>query len=459
MADGLRNSRNRGSIGLLKARRVGVWMGVAFAWAAASHEAWAEAAKAPPQVLDRIIAVVDREIILLSELQWNLQMEIIQQRLDPRRDAVKIKALEQELFENMVSDAILLAKARADSVVVTPKEIEKALKEELDALKERYGPEEYARMLRQQNLTEKDIRDKRRLDIRNYLLKQRVVESLGRKITISYKDVTDFYTTYKDSLPQKPESVNISHIMLNVLPGEERRSKAREQLSEILKRVREGEDFAELAKQYSQDSGSSEAGGDLGYFEKGTMVLEFERAAFLLEPGEVSDIVETQFGYHIIKVEEKTLQGVRARHILMVPPTTSDDEQEVVHRLDALRQRALAGEDFAGLAKRYSEYGLSAPLGGELGWFQVSDLPADFKPVVDALEPGGISAPVKSEGGFHIIRLNEREQGGPLTLADDREALERIVHQQKLSEAIEEALAHERERIYVSIRPRDSWTD
>ena len=444
---------------LSKTKTVLVWASMGLILVGRTLNVSAQASSDGPQLLDRIIAVVDREIILLSELQWNLQMEIIQQRLDIRRDAAKIEVLEEYLFENMVNDAILLAKARADTVLVSSREVEDALKEELASLKEQYGTEEYARMLRQQSMTEKDIRDRRRRDIRNYLLKQGVIESLGRNITVSYKDVADFYEAYRDSLPEKPEQVHISHIMLRVKPGEEKKAEVRQRLMAILERAKAGEDFAELAKQYSEDIGSAQNGGDLGFFEKNTMVPVFEKAAFSLEPGEISDIIETQFGYHIIKVEEKTPRGVRARHILMGATTTSEDEPQIIEQLNMLRKRVLEGEDFAELARGYSEYEASASIGGMLGWYQVDNLPEDFKPVVDALKPGEVSAPVKSEQGYHIICLNEREEGGSVTIEHDRETLERMVHQQRLSEAIEEALDRERERIYMDVKPKDSWRE
>lgn len=410
-----------------------------------------------PELLDRIVAVVDREIILLSELQWNLRMEAIQQGLDPARDGAKIEALERVLFENMINDAILLAKARADSLVVTAKEVEDALQEELGALKEQYGAEEYDRLLRQQSLSEKDIRDRRRRDIRNYLLKQQAIEALGRGISVSYKDVVEFFETFGDSLPPKPQEVSISHIVLKVSPSAERKAEARERLAEILRRTRSGEDFAALAREYSQDLGSAPRGGDLGFFQKGTMVPAFEAAAFSLEPGQISEIVETDFGYHIIKVEEKTSNGVRARHILMTVSATKAQEEEVIAQLEALRRRAIQGEDFAELARAHSTYEPSAAVGGMLGWFKVEALSGDLRAVVDTLQPGEVSAPIKSEEGYHIIRLNERKEGGPLSLVADRQTLEGMVRQEKLARAIEESLARERDLIYVDVRPRETW--
>lgn len=405
------------------------------------------------EVVERIVAKVDNEIILLSDLKQKVQLEMLQRKIDPTKNPEIASALEREVLEGMLADMILLVKAKSDSVQVSQEEIESALKNEIEQLKTQAGSEgEFQKQLSQAGLTEKDLRDKYRKEIRNYLLRQRVVASLSQKISVSYNEVVAFYNTYKDSIPPKPERVNISHIMLISTLSSESKAKARQKAEEVLALAKKGGDFAELAKRYSEDPGSAKNGGDLGYFEKGTMVPPFERAAFVLNPGQVSDIVETDFGYHIIKVEEKTDKGVKARHILIMLKPSEEDMLKTVQKLNTIRQKALSGEDFSKLVQEYSEDNKTVSQGGLLGWFDFDELPPNFKPFVKKLEPGEISSVVQSNIGYHIIRLNDRQVGGKVTLENDRQLLEDMVRQQKIKKTFDEMIAKEKEKIYIDIR-------
>lgn len=405
------------------------------------------------EVLDRIVAVVDDEIILLSELKENVRLEMFQRKMSPEQDQEQVKALEREILDGMIADQILLAKAKDDSILVKQKEIDEVLQEQLARIQEQLGSEEeYQRQLEQSGITERDLKKRFRREIRNYLMKQKMLASLAQGIVISGREVEAFYETYKDSLPIQPERVNISHILIRPKVGGEDQDAILQKAREILAQVRAGADFGQMAKAYSQDTGSAQRGGDLGYFKRGTMLPEFERVAFALRPGEISDIVRTRLGYHIIRAEDRKGDEVRVRHILWIASITEKDEQEALDTITQLRERALSGEDFAQLARTFSDDETTASKGGALGWIPVERLPADFKPVVDRLQPGEISQPIPSASGYHLIRLNEREKGGAITLRDDRALLENFVRQEKIKKTFEQMIAKERERIYVDVR-------
>lgn len=146
---------------------------------------------AQEDVLDRIVAVVDDEIILLSELKWQMQLELIQRRLDPdRMDDAWIRRMEREILRGMVADKIVLAKARADSIVIKPKDVDDALNEQLEHLRRQAGSEKaYRAELEKEGLTERDLKRRLRKQIEHYLLKQQVMMELARKITVSNKEL------------------------------------------------------------------------------------------------------------------------------------------------------------------------------------------------------------------------------------------------------------------------------
>lgn len=140
----------------------------------------------------------------------------------------------------------------------------------------------------------------------NYLANEFIKQEVANKVTVSEDDMKNYYNTHKDDF-KKPEMVRARHILIKVDPSasESDRKKAKEKAEDILKKIKSGEDFAKLATDMSDDMGSKAKGGDLGFFSRGRMVKSFEDAAFSLSPGGVSGIIETQFGYHIIKAEEK----------------------------------------------------------------------------------------------------------------------------------------------------------
>jgi peptidyl-prolyl cis-trans isomerase SurA len=405
------------------------------------------------EVLDRIVAVVDDQIILHSELKENVRLEMFQRGLSSEGDQEQVKALEKEILEGMIADQILLAKAKEDSVLVKQKEIDEVLQEQLARIREQVGSEEkYQRQLEASGVTERDLKKRFRREIRNYLMKQKMLGSLVHGIVVSNREVEAFYETYKDSLPVHPERVHISHILIRPKVGSEDQGTLLDKANKILAEAQAGVDFSELARTYSQDPGSAQRGGDLGYFGRGTMLPEFEQVAFTLQPGAVSDIVRTRLGYHIIRVEDRKGDEIHARHILLIANITQKDEQKALETITELREKMRSGADFAELARTFSDDATTASDGGDLGWIPVERLPSDFKPVADQLEPGQVSQPIHSSSGYHLIRLNEREKGGAITLQSDRALLENLARQQKLKEVFDQMIEKERARIYVDVR-------
>ncbi len=401
---------------------------------------------AAQQIIDRIVAVVDDELILQSELEQALQFEISQQALT----ATDKDRFRDQLLEAMVNDKVLLIKAKRDSIVVSDNEVDDALQEQLDRIKAEVGSEEgYEKLLEREGITERELRRRYRSQIRNYLLKQKVMASLSNQIVISYKDVVDFYNAHIDSLPPRPQMVSLSQIFLRFPDHED---ESYQKISELLQRIHQGEDFAQLAKKYSQDPGSAEAGGDLGFFSPGTMLPEFEEIAFSLSPGTVSDVVRTTAGYHLIKVEEKKGDKIRARHILIRVSPTKADVKTVAAELETLRTRTLNGEDFSELAQKYSMDIQSAAQGGLLGWFSVEQLPPAFKQIATKLEVGQISAPIPIDSGMCIFRLNDSQPQRPLELEQDRDLLDNMLRQEKLRQTFDRMIASLKQQIYIDIR-------
>ncbi len=197
---------------------------------------------------------------------------------------------------------------------------------------------------------------------------------------------------------------------------------------EARKRIIDGEDFAVVAQELSQDPGSAANGGELGWFSRGQMVPEFEDAAFSLAVNEISQPVKTEFGFHIIQVEEKDEANdrVRARHILIRVDTTPTEEAVAKAKEDALKKvqeakaRIEAGEDFASVATEVSEDPVSAEKGGDLGWIAADNTryPAEVVSKAFELEPGQLSDPIQTDRGVYLILVEEKDPQHPV---DDNE--------------------------------------
>jgi peptidyl-prolyl cis-trans isomerase SurA len=403
------------------------------------------------QMVDRIVAVVGDEIILLSDLEVRLQLASIQLQIDPQ-DTKTLEDLRDPLLQEMVNEKLILVQARRDSIKVEPEEINAALEAQIQQIQEQLGSEEeFQEQLASEGLTLQSLKKRYRAQIGNQLLREKLIRQKLANVTVSSKEVMNFYETYRDSLPVQGESIRLSHLMMTITPGEEEKRNAFQKAKEVLAKARAGESFASLARSYSQCP-SAESGGDLGYFSSGDMVPEFEQAAFTLAPGEISDVVETNYGYHIIKCEDRRAVQTRVRHILIALSTSEEDEQRIVDQLNEFRDRVLRGESFSALAEQYSQDPYSREKGGDLGWYPLDQLDSQFRSVVDTLSVGNISEPLKTSSGYHLLKTVDRVAERRANLEDDWDALMELTRQSKISNNLRVWLNELREEIYVDIR-------
>ena len=417
--------------------------GVRGALAAALVLMCAASAAAKPQLLDQIVAVVDDQIVLRSDVMSNMAMVAMQQGLN-REDLTpdRVSKMFELILGNMIQEKLLLARAEEDSIEVDEEVIERAVRSRVRELKAEHGEEAFAGQLAEGGVTERDLREQYRQEFRKDFLRERMYIRLSQQVEVSFKDVQDYIALYQDRLPPL---VSISHILLAIEASDDRDAEVKAQANAIIDRLRKGEDFAALAKQYSSDVGSRVDGGDLGYFPRGRMVPAFEEAAFALRHGEISAPVKTKFGYHVIKVEAVSGDQVRARHILIPLQPSPRDVKTAYDKALELAKTAQAGEDFAALARKHSTHEETAKKGGRIpGPNTLENLPAEFSDVLKTMRMGEVSAPIQTEYGWHVVKVN-----------DDQGAVRNIIQQERLQKRFEEVLAETRARLYVEVRPYD----
>lgn len=263
----------------------------------------------------------------------------------------------------------------------------------------------------------------------NYKLKVDAAEKAGIDTTAAFVSELDGYrkelakpyltdlatenNLLHEAYDNYAKNVEISHILITTgqMPTEEARKEALAKAQEVAAKAQAGEDFAALAQQYSEDPGSQSRGGYLGYIKGGRLIYPFEKVAFAMQPGEISEPVETRFGYHIIKVHNvRPDQGERlcAHIFLMVPrDATPEVEAQIKAQADAIYNDILAGADFAQMAREKSQDQSNAMRGGELPWVAAGDLVKEIEDAAFSLEVGQVAAPVRSNYGYHIVKLND----------------------------------------------------
>jgi peptidyl-prolyl cis-trans isomerase SurA len=409
------------------------------------------------ETVDRIVAVVGDDVILESELTREVYLYYIQFGVEIE-DEAQLEELRSSVLERMIESRILLAEAKRDTIEPSETEVEEALNQAIKEISGRFPSEEaFEEEVLQQGLTVDDLRARYREDIRERLLVDGLVERRLRPgVFVSSREVEEFYQSHIDSIPLVPAKVTLSHIMIAVVPGEEMEKAAKERAEAILALVKEGQDFAMLARRFSEDPGSAPQGGDLGYFGRGEMVPEFETAAFDLQPGEVSGLVQTVFGYHILKCEEKEADRVRISHILVLLLPGPEDAARARARADSVRTMALAEESFASLAGRYSDDAESRDRGGVLGEFVVDDLGQFLRDAIEGLGPGEISDIVESDIGYHVVRVDAYEASRRPTYDEIKGSLKEFLFQTKLEEKSKGWIEELKEEIYVENRLAES---
>ena len=392
--------------------------------------------------LDGIAAVVGDEIILLSELEAYTLMRL--NTLEQSSTAIDPDTLRREFLEELIDGKVMLVHAVRDSAIrVSADDVEEALNEHLARLRQQSGLSEsdFEQELEAQGLNPVRFRSQMRRMFREQLLKQQMQQAHIGRYRPTRREVEEFYHTYRDSLPMLGESCRLLKLELVLVPSDSTRRAAWSRITSLKTRLDNGEDFAALARQFSQDP-SAQQGGNIGFVAKGTLnELTFEEQAFALRPGDISEPFETRLGWHIIKVHARRDQMVDVSQIF-IPVRPSPRQQELLTaRLDSLAASISTPEQFREAVQRFSQDPPSRARGGDIGWFHVNHLPSRYREAFTVIESGAISKPVVDEQSVALLMIASHVHERTLTLEDDWELLEEktrdIAAQKRLLEQVD----------------------
>ena len=391
-----------------------------------------------PELIDRIVAAVDNHTILWSELNYRLHFEAEQRGLSVFAESEQIKALRREILDAMIDEQVLVLKAQQDSIQIDPSEVEEMLGQQFQMAKSSMDDGEFAQMLGRVGLSERQLKARYRKEIRHRLLSRQMRAFVSYRVHVSHRDVEEFLVAHQDTLPSQ---ISLSHILIQVLPSDEVLKEKRARVEEIQALLDAGGDFATIARTHSEDPGSASLGGDLGCFSPGTLVPEFEEAAFALKPGQTSEPVLSPYGYHLIQVREKREDSICASHILVLAQTSESDQARARETLENLRHRAQNGEEFSQLARQYSANPQTAMQGGLWETFPKNQIPEFLQPYLRNVKLGDISQPFFFDDGGHIIKID-----------DDQAIIEGLIRESRTAQAVRQLIDEYRQQIHIEVR-------
>jgi peptidyl-prolyl cis-trans isomerase SurA len=426
-----------------------------FLFIALSSVVSAQSARRPasePLAVDRIIAVVNDEVVTLNELRSRVDSALSQLKRQgtplPPRDL-----FEQQMLERLVMDKVQLQYARETGMRVDDAQLEQALQR--IAAGNKLSPAQFRQALEKDGIVFAKFREEIREEMTIARVREREVEN---KIIISEGEIDNYL---KEGLGQGGgEEYQMAHILLRAPESatSEQLQKLKLKAGQVLDRLKKGEDFAQLAAAYS-DAPDGLQGGNLDWRSLDRLPAIFAEAAGALKVGEVSPLLRSSNGFHLVKLVAKrggaavpAVQQTHARHIL-IKVNEVVSESEARHKLAGLRERLVHGGKFAELAKLFSQDG-SAPKGGDLGWIYPGDTVPDFERAMNLLQIGEVSQPIQSPFGFHLIEVLERRVQD--VSSDRRRAAARqVLRERRLGEAYQDWLRMARDRAYVEFRLED----
>jgi peptidyl-prolyl cis-trans isomerase SurA len=411
------------------------------------------------EIIEKVVAHVGSEIVLLSELeeQHALMMER-QGTLPPDARCF--------ILDQLLTQKLLVHQAKLDSVEVTAEEVEAQLNARIEQILDYMGGD-VSQFENYYGQTVSEVKDAFREDLRSQLLADRIRSKVMTDISVTPSEVKTFFRRIPvDSLPYFNSEVEVGEIVIKPKVNESQRQKAIEKLEALRSRIVEkGEDFAEIAKKFSDDFASARIGGDLGWTKRGKFVQEFEAAAYKLDEGEVSPVVESEFGFHLIQLIARRGNSINTRHVLIKPEITDEDLQLTKIKLDSVRHLLLTDSiSFSAAVKKFgydkvqsynNDGKMINPATGNT-FFEIADLDPSIYFAIDTMKVGGYSKPFsftdqRGETYFRILQLQSRSEPHVASLQRDYSKIQEAAIEQKQASFLSNWIMQKVESTYIQI--------
>lgn len=409
------------------------------------------------QVIDQVVAVVGKNIILQSDIENQYVQYRLQRGISGSASSIRCRILEDLLFQKL-----MLNQAELDSITVTQEQVEQEMERRLKYFISELGSQE--KLEQYYNKTINEIKNELRVLVQDQMLVEQVQTGIMSKVIITPSEVKQYFRSIpKDSIPMINTEFEVAQVVKMPPIDIDEKLRVKERLHGFRQRILNGERFSTMAVLYSEDPGSARKGGELGLYGRGELYPEFEAVAFKLKDGEVSEIVETEAGFHIIQLIERRGDYVNVRHLLLTPKVSPESLMKARSELDSIARLIRSGElSFDQAVEKFSDEPskLSSGLilnpytGGTK--FEASQLDPQVSFLVEKMSVGELSDPVpmKTEDGkdaFRLLKVTSKTEPHQANLKEDYNRIQDWALQQKKQKAIELWIRNKSKNAFVSI--------
>jgi peptidyl-prolyl cis-trans isomerase SurA len=408
------------------------------------------------KIIDKVVAIVGENSILYSDVE-NQYLQYIMQGYTANSQSIRCR-----LFEEILFAKLLLNQAQLDSVEVSDDQVEAEMDRRLQYFISQIGSKE--ELERYYNKTLAEIKNDLKSVIKEQIMTQQVKNNITKDIKITPTEVREYFNSIpKDSLPVIQSEIKYSVITIEPKVTAEEKAYAKNKIEELRKRIVNGEDFATLASIYSEDPGSAIKGGELGDFTRGVMYPEFEAAAFALQPDEISPVIETEAGYHILKLIKRKGEYINVRHILIQTKVSPLSVQKAQKKLDSVYNLIVSGTmTFEEAARRFSTDDFAGSGGMAINpnsgnnIFKPGEIDKDIFFQLDKLDAGQVSKPfvVRNEQNkmvIKMVKLKQRTSPHKASLKTDYDKIQEAALQKKKADAIAKWINERAAETYIII--------
>ena len=405
--------------------------------------------------IDGVMAIIGNEIILTSDIETQYQQYLAQGYTN--RGEIKCRIIEDLLYQSL-----LLNQAKIDSLEISEQEIDSELEKRIRYFIRQVGSKEKLEEFYGKSIIE--IKSEFRDLINDQLLSQRMQGSITTEVKVTPSEVKIYFNRLpKDSLPMIEAEVEISQIVIKPEISNQEKDRIKNKLLSFKERITNGEDFKVLATLYSDDPGSAKSGGELGFVGRGDLVPAFEAAAYKLKGNEISKIIKSEFGYHIIQLIERRGEQINVRHILLKPKVSSTRLMETKEQIEKVTKQISDKEitfekaalDFSDDESKNNEGLLINPNSGS-SMFIMKDLDPTLYFVIEKITQGEISAPIIMEledgqKAYRIVKLRKKTIAHTANLIEDYDKIRNVALEEKKQQTINKWLEEKIAKTYIEL--------
>jgi peptidyl-prolyl cis-trans isomerase SurA len=406
--------------------------------------------------IDEVVAVVGNKIIKKSDIEKQYAQYVASGNTET-------EGIRCAVLENLMLQKLLVLQAETDSVEVSDAQVEQELDRRIRYFVKQIGSEQLLEEYYKEPIAQ--IKDDFRKMVREQIVVQTMQSKITKDISATPADVRDYYKKIPaDSLPYISAELEVAHIVKKPPVSEAQKLEIKERLEGYKKRIAEGEDFSVLAALYSDDRSTAKKGAELGFFERGDMVPEFEAAAFKLKTGEISPVVESKFGFHILQLIERRGNQINVRHLLLQPKVSEDESAKAITSLDSIAGIIRRGEmTFEAAAEKFSDdedtrYNNGTIVNPNTGntRFQPDQLDKILFFQIDTMPVGAVSKPLPWQTAdgktfYRLVLVRSRTQPHKANLKEDYQKIQNVVLENKQQKAMEDWVKKQSKTSYIHI--------